>query len=103
MLSQLFSSPCYIAGDDFLKLIANGSPDKNSLYDSVFDIIAQYQLRPATGQAQPPVKTDKLHGCRITGMSQDMSQGNAVLTVKVTLYVAYITWSDYLPLAGLPQ
>jgi hypothetical protein len=88
---------------DFLALVANGSPDKQSLYDSVFDVVAQYQLRPATGQTQPPVKTDILHGCRITGMSQDMSQGNAVLTVKVTLYIAYITWSDYLPLAGLPQ
>ena len=86
-----------------VKGIEKWSRDKNSLYDSVFDIIAQYQLRPATCQEQPPVKTDKLHGCRFTGMSQDMSQGNAVLTVKVTLYVAYITWSDYLPLAGLPQ
>lgn len=88
---------------DFLDILASLSPDGKSIYDVIFSINVQYQLRPANGQVAAPVVTDVLQGCRITGQGQDMSAGNAVLTVKHSLYIALIQWSGYLPIAGLAQ
>lgn len=89
--------------EQWIALIAAQSPSGNSIYDAVWDLNVQYQLRVPPGQPQPAVVTDTLHGCRLTGGSMDLSQGNGVLVTKYSLYVAYITWNGRLPLDGLPQ
>lgn len=87
----------------FLQLVASGSPNGNSLYDSIFDFTVQYQLTVPFGQQAPPVVTDSLKGCRLMGQGMDMSAGNGVLTTKFQIYCPLIVWGGYLPLAGLPQ
>jgi len=89
--------------EQFLAIIAAQSPDGNSLYDTIFDITAAYQIRVPQGQQPIPVQQDVLRGCRLTGQAQSLSVGNNVLSVKFSLYVALIIWSGRLPLAGLPQ
>jgi hypothetical protein len=86
----------------FTNLIKAASPQGNSLYDAIFDITVQYQLRVPQGQPQPAVMTDVLKGCRLTGQSMDMSAGNAVLSVKMNLYIALVVWDGILPISGLP-
>lgn len=89
--------------EQFLNLIAAQSPAGNSIYDAIFDITVQYQLRVPQGLPQPPVTTDVLKACRLTGQSQDLSSGNGVLSVKYQVYVALITWGGRLPIADMPQ
>lgn len=89
--------------EQFLALIAAQSPGGQSLYDAVFPITVQYQLRVPAGITPPPVVTDVLNGCRLTGQSQDMSSGNGVITTKFNIYVALVVWNGRLPLSGLPQ
>lgn len=89
--------------EQFLAIVAKGSPSQNSIYDAIFDVSISYQLRTPPGINPVPVVQDVLRGCRITGQSQTLSAGNSVLTVKHSLYVALIVWNGRLPLAGLPQ
>jgi hypothetical protein len=89
--------------EQFQALIAAQSPGGNSLYDAIFPITVQYQLRTPPGVPQAPVVTDTLNGCRLTGQGIDLSAGNGVLTVKYPLYIAIIFWNGRQPLAGLTQ
>ena len=89
--------------EQFQALIAAQSPGGNSLYDAIFPITVQYQLRTPPGIPQAPVVTDTLNGCRLTGEGIDLSAGNGVLTVKYPLYIAVIFWNGRQPLAGLTQ
>ena len=89
--------------EEFDAIIASQSPDGKSLYDAIFDITAQYQLRVPPSQPQPAVQKDELKGCRITGKSDTMSTGNGVLVVKHSLHVGLIIRNGRLPIAGLPQ
>lgn len=88
--------------DQFLSIIAAGSPDGGSLYDNVFQLNVQYQIRVPVGQQQIPVMQDILSGCRLKGQSQDLSTGNGVVTTKWDMYVSLIQWNGRLPVAGLP-
>ena len=89
--------------EQFQALIAAQSPGGNSLYDAIFPITVQYQLRTPPGIPQAPVVTDTLNGCRLAGQGIDLSAGNGVLTVKYPLYIAVIFWNGRQPLAGLTQ
>lgn len=89
--------------EKFLENVSRGSPDGNSLYDSEFDVVIQYQLRPPLGQPAPAIITDVMKGCCITGQSLSLSAGNSVIMVKYTLYVSVIQWNGRYPLAGLPK
>lgn len=88
--------------EQFLSIIANGSPEGNSLYDNIFQLNVQYSIRVPTGQTPIPVVQDVLSGCRLKGQSQDLSAGNGVVTTRWELYVALIIWQGRLPVAGLP-
>lgn len=88
--------------EQFLSIIAAGSPDNNSLYDNIFQLNVQYQIRVPVGQTPIPVVQDVLSGCRLKGQSQDLSAGNSVITTKWDMYVALIQWNGRLPVAGLP-
>ena len=88
--------------EQFLAIIAAGSPDQNSLYDNIFQLNVQYQIRVPVGQTPIPVVQDVLSGCRLKGQSQDLSAGNSVITTKWDMYVALIQWNGRLPVAGLP-
>ncbi len=87
----------------FLDIIAAGSPDGNSLYDNIFQLNVQYSIRVPVGQTPIPVVQDVLVGCRLKGSSQDLSAGSAVISTKWDMYVAYVIWAGRLPIAGLPQ
>lgn len=87
--------------DQFQALIASASPSGKSLYDAVWSLNVQYQLRAPQGQPQPPVVTDVLNGVRLTGSGMTMSAGNAMLTKKYPLYVGYVNWNGYLPISGI--
>lgn len=88
--------------EQFLSIIAAGSPGGNSLYDNIFQLNVQYQIRVPTGQTPIPVVQDVLSGCRLKGQSQDLSAGNGVIVTRWDLYIALIVWNGRLPVAGLP-
>ena len=87
----------------FQDMIAANSPDGNSLCDATFDVTCQYQLRAPQGQPQPPIVTDVVKGCCLTGQAISLSNGSAVITTKFNLYVALISWNGRYALSGLPQ
>lgn len=88
--------------EQFLAIIAAGSPNQDSLYDNIFQLNVQYSIRVPTGQTPIPVVQDVLKGCRLKGQSQDLSAGNGVITTRWDLYIALVIWNGRLPVAGMP-
>ena len=93
-----------VAAEQFLTIIQRQSPANNSIYDAVFPLTVQWQLKPAPNypSALPnPVITHELLGCRITGEAITGQSGAGVMLAKYPLYIGLIRRNGRLPLAGL--
>lgn len=86
-----------------IELLKSGSPSGQSMYDAVFQMNISYQIKQPAGSAATPVIQDVCKGCRVTGMSQDLTTGNGVLVRELACYCPLIIWNGALPLDGLPQ
>lgn len=87
--------------EQFLTLIQSLSPDGNSIYDAVFNVQAQWQVKAAPGQLQNPVFTDELYGCRLIGGGISGSSGPGMMVERYPLNIQLIRRNGRLPLAGL--
>lgn len=87
----------------FEAIVAQFSPDRNSISDAILSFQAQWQARAGINQIQAPVFTDELIGCRIISSGISGSSGPGVMVVKYGLYIALVRDNGRAALAGLPR